>query len=338
MKKTIQMFVILILIQSCTPLVDYRRLLERDIQPPVFMGINIQTGTQAEIIFSEPVTPVRNKITIIPEPPEFTSGTEGSSLVLDFSSALTPGGSYKLITTVEDSSGNTLTLICLFYGFNPDLPGMVINEFTTQGSSSNPDRVEISITSDGNTAGAVIYEGSDLDWDQRKIFPPINVKKGDFIVVHFKSSGNPEETDELTDMNESGGIKPAAGAWDIWVEDGDGLSGNNGTIMLFSSPFGNLLDGLMYSNRTSESDDKYRGFGSTKVMNRADRLAELGGWTIKEELIRPEDGINPDDSTATRSMCRSSSSGDSDGKEDWHIVPTSTSTFGEVNSDLIYTP
>ncbi len=338
MKNLIRVFIILLTIQSCSPMIDYRRLLERDIQPPVFMGIKIQKSNQAEIIFSEPVTPVRNKVTIIPEPPEFTAEPKNSSIMLNFSNALIPGGSYKLITTVEDTSGNTLTLICLFYGFNPDLPMMVINEFTTQGSTSNPDRVEIRIGSDGNTAGAVIYEGSDLDWDQRKIFPPINVKKGDFIIVHFKSSGDPEETDELTDMNESGGTKPAADAWDIWLEDGDGLSGNNGTIMLFTAPFGNLMDGLLYSNRTSESDDKYRGFGSTKVMNRADRLTELGGWVIKEELIRPEDGINPEDSTATRSMCRSSFSGDSDGKEDWHIVPTSTSTFGEVNSDLIYTP
>lgn len=240
--------------------------------------------------------------------------------------------------TVKDKSGNTLTLINSFYGFNPDIPEMVINEFTTQGSSSNPDRVEIAVMSDGNTAGAVIYEGSDYSWTQRKIFPAIDVNPGDFIIVHFKSTGDPMEIDETETKDQSGGVKPSDDAWDIWVDDGSGLSGNNGTIMLFSALYGRLMDGLLYSNRTSASDEKYRGFGSIKVMDRADRLRELSGWNTAGEIAAPEDGINPEDSTATRSMCRDSLSTDSNSKTDWHIVPTSTSTFGSVNSDSVYDP
>ena len=323
---------------SCSPIIDYRRLLDRDILPPVFLGIKVLEDDTLKVLFSENITVQKENFFIIPETPAYTVTDADRAAEIKFSAPLAPGGSYKLKMTVSDAGGNSLTLINSFYGYNPDLPGMVINEFTTQGSSANPDRVEIAVTSDGNTAGAVIYEGSDYSWEQRKVFPSMEVKEGDFIVVHFKSTGDPEEIDETTSKDQSGGVKPSAEGWDLWVEDGTGLSGNNGTLMLFTALYGDLIDGLLYSNRTSESDEKYRGFGSTRVMERADRLMELKGWKTQGELIAPEDGINPEDSTATRSMNRDSLSTDSNSREDWHIVPTSTSTFGTINSDLVYVP
>ncbi len=323
---------------SCSPIIDYRRLLERDVQPPVFQGIRVTENNSIDVLFSEAVSIQNDNLFIIPEPPSYSAESSEESAHIQFSGSLVPGGLYKLKMTVTDKSGNSLTLINSFYGYNPNLPDMIINEFTTQGSSANPDRVEIAVLSDGNTAGAVLYEGSDYSWDQRKVFPAIEVTTGDFIIIHFKSTGDPMEIDETDNRSESGGVKPVDDAWDLWVDEGTGLSGNNGTLMLFTALYGALMDGLVYSNRTSDSDENYRGFGSTKVMERADRLMELGGWTAQGELAAPEDAINPEDSTATRSMCRASQPEDNNCKEDWHIVPTSTATFGTVNADSVYTP
>ncbi len=328
----------IILFFSCTPLVDYRQLLQRDLQPPSFVGIKSSNSRIVQVLFSEKIIMDKKNIFIIPQPPAYSTKTDNSVLILEFTDDLTAGESYKLKTTVQDNSGNSMTLISTFYGFNPDLPAMVINEFTTQGSSSNPDRVEIAILSSGNTAGAVLYEGVDTDWKQRKVLPSIAVVTGDYIIVHFKSAGTPEEIDETSSKTASGGIKPSDEAWDLWVESGSGLSGNNGTIALFTALYGDLIDSVLYSNRTSQSDENYRGFGSTHVMDRADRIAELSGWNFSGELIAPEDSINPDDSTATRSICRNADSTDTNSREDWHIVPTSTSTFGTRNSEEVYTP
>ena len=329
---------LLLLLVSCSPLIDYRQLLERDMQPPAFLGIDVESPEIVYILFSENLSAETGDTFIVPEPPSYTTSTDGSQVTLTFADNLVPGEAYKIKTTVKDSSGNTMTLIQTFYGFNPDIPKVVINEFTTQGSSSNPDRVEIAVLSEGNTAGMVLYEGIDTDWSQRKVFPPLSVVSGDYIVVHFKSTGDPGEIDELTSKTESGGIRAEDDAWDFWVDGGTGLSGNNGTISLFTAPYGSCIDGVLYSNRTSESDEKYRGFGSTHVMDEADRLQKLSGWESAGSLTAPEDGINPDDSTATRSMCRSSGSIDTNRKSDWHIVPTSTSSFGRKNSDEVYAP
>jgi hypothetical protein len=109
-------------------------------------------------------------------------------------------------------------------------------------------------------------------------------------------------------------------------------------ISLYSRPGGEILDGVLYSNRTSESDAQYRGFGSATVLARADELVSAGGWRVSGSQAAPEDALNPDGSTATRSICRSSDSTDTDSREDWHIVPTRGSTFGTDNSDEVYAP
>ena len=120
------------------------------------------------------------------------------------------------------------------------------------------------------------------------------------------------------------------------LQDGKGLSGNNGVLSLYDRPGGKCLDGVLYSNRTSQSDELYRGFGSEETLNRAEELVLAGGWKPAGARVSPEDAVNPEGSTGTRSICRSSGSADTDSAEDWHIVPTRKATFGAENSDEVY--
>ena len=73
-------------------------------------------------------------------------------------------------------------------------------------------------------------------------------------------------------------------------------------------------------------------------MKRMDYIAACGGWLFSGDLIAPEDCVDPDPSTATRSVCRNSVSDDTDSRTDWHTVPTSMSSFGSVNTDEVYVP
>jgi hypothetical protein len=112
-------------------------------------------------------------------------------------------------------------------------------------------------------------------------------------------------------------------------------------ISLYDRPGGAILDGVLYSNRTSDSDEKYGGFGTLDAWERARELAADCGWLISGDRVRPEDAVSPEGSTGTRSICRGSGvadSTDTDTAADWHIVPTLGFTFGEENSDEIYVP
>jgi hypothetical protein len=322
---------------SCTPLPPVPFLPNADAVPPAIADLRLSSPSRLEVEFSEPIEVVSEPLfssSVLP--PQLS--TENTVLAFSFPSPPSPATEHWVETQVADPSRNQLRFIVSFYGLNPELPAMLINEFTTQGSGSHPDLVELRVLSDGNLAGACLFEGTPGNWEQRLVFPDVDVSAGDYIVVHFKPEGIPEETDETTDPSTSGGLDATPAAWDFWVPDGTGLSGNNGVISLCENPLGGIVDGVLYSNRTSDSDEHYRGFGSRDVMERADELVAAGAWTAAGTEVAPEDAVNPDPSTSTRSLARASSGADSNSAADWHVTPTRGLTPGATNTDEVYVP
>ena len=323
---------------SCAPVSDLRDFSEADLYPPVIENIRPTDPYSVRLDFNEPVT-IEDLPCLSPDISPRSADPEENSVTVCFSEKQTAGTRYIIDATVLDAAGNSMSFLVPFYGYNPDLPGLLINEFTTQGSSSHPDIVEILITSEGNPAGIWVVEGTTDYPEQGICLPSFRVNEGDYLLIHFKPQGIPEEINEdgkLTDI--SGGYDASEEARDFWVPGGSGLSGNNGVIAVYEAQGGPLMDAVLYSNRTSASDEKYSGFGSSATLDKSIQLKEEGGWigTGYGGALRPEDGINPDDSTATRSICRASEPEDTDTASDWHIVPTSSSTFGGLNTDEVY--
>ena len=327
-----------VIIFSCSEIGIKEEESSINIIPPKITDLIINNSDSVAFYFSGNIQPLKKVFNVSPDIGISEIKTEGSVLTVTFSTSQLPGAEYYLKGAVKDSHGNSLTFCAEFYGFNPYIPELVINEITTQGSSSHPDMAEIFIKSDGNMAGITFFEGCSEDYDAKYVFPSIEVKEGDYFIIHAKPEGIPDEITETSDKTVSGGIDASSTAFDIWPGGFTGLSGNNGVISVYTGPGGDIIDAFAYSNRTSSSDENYRGFGSLSVMKRMDIIASCRGWTFSGDMIAPEDCVDPDPSTATRSVCRSSSSDDTDSSSDWHTVPTSTSSFGTVNSDEIYIP
>jgi hypothetical protein len=321
---------------GCGPLEDLREKLEPDLKPPVLLGLHAREWS-LELDFDEPPVCGPQQVRAVPGLEITDLRAEANRLCLTCPGQAA-GQRYVVELEVGDARGNQLELAVELYGYNPAPPQMLINELTTQGSDTHPDVVELFAAGGGNMAGLALYQGTAGSWDDRLVFPAFEVRKGEFVLVHFKPQGLPEERDEPGDPDLSGGLDASPLAYDFWVPGGTGLSGNNGVLSLYDRPGGELRDGVLYSNRTSASDTLYRGFGSAATLARAEELVRAGGWIAAEELIRPEDAVNPEGSTATRSLCRGSDSMDSDTAADWHIVPTRGFTFGTVNSDEEYVP
>lgn len=342
MKRAIELGALLALAvaaaHSCGAIPDYRTLTQVDLHPPVFEGIRTLDERTLLLSFDEEVRALPGATRL--RPALGVSGVEArdSQLLVHLSASQELGAAYTLETAVEDVGRNSTSLLAPFYGYNPSVPAMVINEFTTQGSSTHPDVVELAVLSSGNTAGVCLYEGMPSNWDDRKVLPPIAVGRGDYLVVHFKPQGLSDELDEAEAADRSGGIDASPSAYDLWVQGGDGLSGNNGVLALYACPDGQILDAVLYSNRTSASDSDYAGFGTRDVYDQVLALEKTGAWRSSGDHLAPEDAIDPDPSTATRSISRSSASDDSDAASDWHITPTSGATFGAANGDEVYVP
>jgi hypothetical protein len=290
-----------------------------------------------ELVFNEETRLLTEDLRLLPDLSVVGIPGPGMKIILQVEDQV-PGELYTLEATAQDSRGNTLSFLAEFYGFNPRVPKVLLNELTPRGSEAHPDLVEIKVTADGDMGGLVLYQGTPGEFENRFTFPSFPVRRGDFLLVHFKPEGDSGETNETVNKKTSRGIDASDSAFDFWIKDGKGLGGNNGVLSLYERPGGGILDGILYSNRTSSSDQAYRGFGSSSMLARAEELVKDGGWKIAGNRISPEDGVNPEDSSSTRSLCRSSRSLDTDGKADWHIVPTRKSSFGKDNGDEIYKP
>ncbi len=322
---------------SCGPIAELIDFSDADLTPPALVKVCSISPTEIELTFDEQCITMVEELKIYPELEISRVSTREKAIILTVSPQ-TPGNEYTLEGVVEDACGNSLSFMARIYGYNPSIPELLINEFTTRGTGYHPDVVELRILSPGNMGGVTLYQGTPDNWRDRLIFPPFAVAGDDFIIIHFKPEGLPEEINETEAMDISGGLDASDDAFDFWIAEGSGISGNNGVISLYEQPGGRIIDGVLYSDRTSESDTTYRGFGTRDALERADELVADKGWIISFDLARPEDAVNPEGSTGTRSICRSSLSADTHTLADWHIVPTRGATFGYTNSDEIYIP
>jgi hypothetical protein len=324
------------LLAACSPL-PWPRGSEPDLRPPGIEEVNATGPGSVVVAFDEEAALEAGSVRI--EPPlavrEVSPAGRAVTITVDDQ---VPGRAYRLEATARDGRGNSTTFLAEFYGFNGRVPGVLINEFTPRGSSDHPDLLELKVLADGDLGGVVLYVGTPSDFEARLVFPSFEVAGGSYLVVHCRPTGDPAEIDETGDPAASGGADASPSTRDFWFRGSAGLGGNNGVISIYERPGGRILDGVLYSNRTSDSDERYRGFGTSDVLERAEELVRDGGWRVVGASVAPEDGVSPEGSTATRSLCRSSTSIDTDARTDWHVVPTRGSTFGADNRDEEYAP
>ena len=328
--------VCLALLSACTPLPAEKKPAQSTAAPPMATEVSNNSPDRITLKFDKEISADPSNFMIVPEVGISAVECHGQTVEVYPSQALSAGEEYFIKGTVQDSEKNSTSFGMTFFGYNPDLPVLKINEFTTNGSGKHPDTVELYVKKGGNAAGITLFGGTKTTFQDKFILPSFSVKAGDYVLIHLKVQGIETEVDETERKDEAKGYDSSDMAWDFWVQGGSGLSGNNGALTLYTNPYGQLMDAAIYTNRTSESDENYRGFGSAKFMLQADEVAEAGGWVIEGDEIAPEDCIWSADSTATRSICRSSTSADTDTKGDWHTVPTSKFSFGQKNNDEIY--
>jgi hypothetical protein len=314
-------------------------LAPRDLTPPSVASWNSEGSREFVVEFDEDVSATPSGFAVVPAMGTLTVQAEGKDLKITSEAAAVPGASYSLEGTVLDACGNSTSFVLPFWGYNPRLPVVLINEALTQGSSTHPDAVELAILSTGNLAGLTFRVGSAGYSVLRYILPSCEAAAGEFVVLHLKPQGIAVEVDELADTGASGGLDASNGGRDFWYRGGDGaLSGENGAVSLYGSPTGMLVDALLYSSRTSASDTKYAGFGSQALLDQATDIVAAGGWKTAGGAVSPEDAAASGCTTATRTLCRSSASADTDSSADWHVVPTRGSSLGAANSDEVYSP
>lgn len=310
---------------------------EKEISPPVLLDSRYDEQGNYRLYFNEEIHLIEETAVIEPEQDSWELGTEGRELVLLWENIPEEAEEYRLSLTVEDLDGNSNWFIIPFWTPQQDQASLLINETNPKGSGNNPDCIEFYCTRGGTLKGISFYLGCCRENNGSYLFPEMEVQEGDYLILHCSPKGTEDECTEITDKTLSGGLLSSEEAWDFWCPEKLSLPGTSALFTLYTLPQdGKIMDCLVYTNREYLEDDEKLGWTSSIY----DQLVKLepGAWISEGDIIIPSEALWGDNSTATRSLCRSSLSEDSDRAEDWHTVPTSSKSFGVVNTDECYEP
>lgn len=307
--------IMLILLVGCgceqSPASLHNLFTQTDSTPPKLLQYEAISSKVVLLTFDEPLDDSSVSIVCNTREPSSVS-ISSETLTICLEEELVLGQGVPLQGRVSDMRGNSLRFSLTLWARNQNPPTLLINEFTTKGSETNPDRVELLVTSRGNLAGITLYAGRDGVYSDRYIFADRMVERGAYLVVHF-SKGTQEENVLASELQA-------------------GLGSNNGCLSLARSPEWEspLLDAVVWGNHTTTTHD---GFGSEDLATNVSFLAQCNQWNS----LKSEGSIDSTQSTATRSFCREGGK-DTNSKEDWYICATKEATFGSENSDKRHTP
>ena len=329
----------LFLLTSCAPGSDVSGPpFSVDLLPPELQSAETPDERSIRFIFDEEVSPGPDKITIQPRLAVMSVISEEELLTVLFESDQLIGESYTARVSVSDTSGNTLSFLYSFSGWNPRVPEILINEMNPRGSGNTPDCIELYTVKGGNLGGLCLRIGTASRYSKELIFPSVEIPDSEYLLIHAKAEDIPEEINELDQLSESGGLLASDTARDFWIPGAPGLPGNNGAITLLARKGGEVIDAVLWSNRADNSEEEKLGWTSEGYIFASD-LAETGAWYSGiSEVPYPSEAIDVSYSTATRSLCRGGTPQDSNKATDWHTVPTRGQSFGSMNIDDIYEP
>jgi len=282
-----------------------------DSSPPVFLAATMINQYNATLTFNEPIGCDsaslhcgQNTIT--------NTIVSDTSLTLSLAKPLKMGESLALEGRVEDLRGNSLQFTTELWAKNSNPAQVLINEFTTKGSETNPDRVELLVTGRGNLAGLTLYAGVPEDWSDRLVLPDRWVERGTYLVVVF-GKGDYDATNYPSALQ-------------------TGLGSNNGCLSIAQSPEWEspLIDAVVWGNMSTTT---FEGFGSASLLSQVNHIYGCGHWNSKES----KHVIDSNTSTATRSLCRDRLI-DTNTSGDWYVCATKNATFGSLNSQEKHIP
>ena len=304
---------------ACSTEGSLQRLLGSSASSIVFYGCKTPAEGEVQFYFSREV-----KITSLYfDPPMETEILgEGETVSVSFSPSPSkqslPGGALvSADILVEDKDRNTLNVLISFRTRNDRMPLLVINEIRTAYSKPRVEFIELKALSAGNLGAMRLYAVYDSD-EPIFEFPPVEVKKGEFIVVHTRSI-EPGIVNELgTNLAESQGTDALPTARDFWIPGALKLHSTN--VIYAANQDDRIIDGVTLVS----GDYKWK-----------DSLTLAAGELEKQEIWSgsgPGDAADADGNTATRTICRDENRKNSHSAADWYVTVTSGATPGKANN------
>lgn len=292
-------------------------------ESPVFLSCKAVSSREIAFQFSLPV-----KVVSLHFDPaaEFASITDGDTVKIDLTQELSPGIGITADMVVEDSHRNTLNVLVPFRARNDRFPSLMLTELRTEYSKPKVEFVEFKILKPGNLGALRLFIASNgLDIPVFE-FPPVEVKAGEYVVIHLRSLEEGIVNETGANLGASQGTEALPEARDFWVPGSKKLLRKTDGVF-FMDQDDTILDGVLLSEHPDTWGTK------TALAEAVELLAHQRAWLPSSEgPLGPKDAVASKSTTATRSICRNETIPDSNRAADWYITASSSATPGKPNN------
>ncbi|MDR0568075.1 MAG: hypothetical protein LBG87_02585 [Spirochaetaceae bacterium] len=298
-------------------------------EAPVFLRCKAVSPREITFAFSLPVKVLSLRF----EPPvPVESVTDGALVQVKVNEELGAGERISTDILVQDTHQNTLNVLVPFRAWNDRLPAFVITEIRTEYAKPKVEFVEIKTLSPGNLGALRLFIASNGLENPVFEFPPVEVKAGEYIVIHLRSIEEGLVNETGSNLNASKGTEAFPDARDFWIPDAKKLLRKTDAVF-FMDQNDKTLDAVVLS----EDPDSWGA--KQDVAKAAEFLSAQGAWqSASRNALAPRDAVPSKNATATRSICRDERASDNNRASNWYITASSGATPGKPNTQKRYTP
>ncbi|MDR1863120.1 MAG: hypothetical protein LBQ67_04275 [Treponema sp.] len=314
---------------ACSAEAAVQELLGTSAAAPVFLDCRSVSSTELEFRFSCPVRVVSFQMT----PRVGAESIEEGDLVrVGFSEALGEGERYTAEMLVEDEKRNTLTVLAPFRARNSRLPPLLITELRTEygksttkaGTKIRTEFVELFAQGDGNLGALRLYIASHSASQPVLEFPPIEVKAGEYMVIHLRTMEEEWADETGGNLSLSGGTDALESARDLWVPGAKKILHKNDLVYLLDQD-DRIIDGVVITENPERSD-----WASEDLKKAAALFAAQGAWLPQPAPAAALDCASIKTAT-TKSVSRYQDREKTASAADWYLTGSGNASPGEPN-------
>jgi hypothetical protein len=293
--------------------------------PPAPIFLYCKTMSEKEIVFgfSQPVTMVSLGFT--PEL-KYEKPEKGKTITVSLEENLVSGKVLTADFLVEDASGNSISRQVKFSSTATRAPALRINELRTEYSKPRAEYIELKMLSDGNLGALGVFAMGNKEPLVYK-FAPVEVKAGEYVVLHLRTFEESCKDEYGASLNESGGTDSSPTARDFWIADSKEYLRKTDAVYVLDQD-GWVLDAVMLSEKPDFL------WGKDNFNKTADFLFNQGAWKSPVgEVCTPADAVDTSvyKGAATLSISRYEAAENTHTAADWYVTKSGGATPGLPN-------
>ena len=312
---------------SCKITPEGITILDSDYSTPKLLNIQISNSNEISLEFDKEIALKELEVRSVSNSTIFSKVNvaninKNKFFALECDTKFLHSEKYEVFGVAEDEKYNTLTFSSILTGYNENIPKIAFSELRTYYQKPKLEFLELYAQTSGNLAGMVLefyYKDKPIEF----VFPDVEVKSGDFIIVHGRKL---EETcvNELINKDEATYKDAVAGVLDFWIDSETKVIGNSGAILLRNRKNGKPVEALLYTEPNKED------WGTSYIKEAADEAVKaevwLGSSTVEDAALN----VKP---SGTRSLSKDFSISEATSSKDmWLFVNNGNATMGKENS------